>query len=149
MSLFLPAGSQTNSSSSKNYEIIILNNPSITTRPKSNNSSKSNRKPPKFSHSILSFFSAAKPLTNSSKRPKITILKTGFEVLMKFKVKKEFPFKMLLYATNYFSNNHKIGIGMLFSVYHATLDDGREVAIKCENSAHACENSIKHHPCSP
>ena len=54
VSLFPPAGSQTDSSSSKNYEIIIPNNPSISTRPKSNNSSKSNRAPPKFSHSILS-----------------------------------------------------------------------------------------------
>ncbi|KAK7856829.1 putative serine/threonine-protein kinase pix13, partial [Quercus suber] len=42
-------------------------------RPKSNNSSKSNRTPPKFSHFVLSFFFAAKPLTNSSKRPSLTI----------------------------------------------------------------------------
>nr|XP_023875305.1 serine/threonine-protein kinase-like protein CCR4 [Quercus suber] len=142
VSLFPPAGSQSDSSSSQNYEIIIPNNPSLSTTPKSNNSSKSNRTPPKFSHSILSFFSAAKPLTNSSK-PRLTILKTGFEVLMKFKVKKEFLFKMLFEATKNFSDNHWIGKGSFFSVYHATLDDGREVAVKCENSAHSCEIDSK------
>ena len=130
VSLFPPAGSQTDSSSSKNYEIILPNNPSISTRPKSSNSSKSNRTPPKFSHSILSFFSLAKQLTNTSK-PRHTILQ------------KEFPFEMLYKATTNFSDDHKIGTGSFFSVYHATLDDGREVAIKWENSAHACEIDLK------
>ena len=61
-------------------------NPSISTRPKSNNnSSKSNRTPPKFSDFALSFFFVAKPLTNSSKRPRLTILKRGFKVLINLK----------------------------------------------------------------
>ena len=122
-----------------------ITNPSISIRPKSNNSSKSNRTPPKFSHFVLSFFSAAKLLTNSSKRPRLAILKTGFEVLMKFEVKKEFPFKMLFEATNNFSNDHKIGTGNFFLVYHA--DDGREVVIKCENGACACEINSKAFSC--
>ena len=60
---------------------------------------------------------------------------------MKFEVKKEFPFKMLFEATNNFSNDHKIGTGSFFLVYHA--DDGREVVIKCENGACACEINLK------
>ncbi|KAK7839660.1 serine/threonine-protein kinase-like protein ccr4 [Quercus suber] len=42
----------------------------------------------------------------------------------------EFPLQMLLEATNSFSEDHKIGTGSFGSVYRATLDDGREVAIK-------------------
>ncbi|KAM4130618.1 hypothetical protein ACJW30_01G114500 [Castanea mollissima] len=42
----------------------------------------------------------------------------------------EFPLQMLLEATNNFSEDHKIGAGSFGSVYRATLDDGREVAIK-------------------
>uniref|UniRef100_A0A7N2LIZ8 Protein kinase domain-containing protein n=1 Tax=Quercus lobata TaxID=97700 RepID=A0A7N2LIZ8_QUELO len=48
---------------------------------------------------------------------------------------------MLFETTNNFSNDHKIGTGSFFSVYHA--DDGREVAIKCENGACACEINLK------
>ena len=118
-----------------------IQTPHISTRPKSNNSSKSNRTPPKFSHFALSFFFVAKPLTNSSKRPRLTILKRGFKVLIKFEVQKEFPFKMLFEATNNFSNDHKIGTSSFFLVYHA--DDGQEVAIKCENRACACEINLK------
>ncbi|XP_041016430.1 serine/threonine-protein kinase-like protein CCR4 [Juglans microcarpa x Juglans regia] len=42
----------------------------------------------------------------------------------------EFSLQTLLEATNNFSEDHKIGTGSFGSVYHATLDDGREVAIK-------------------
>ena len=62
---------------------------------------------------------------------------------MKFEVKKEFPFKMLFEVTNNFSNDHKIGTGSFFTVYHTSLDDGREVAIECENGAYACEINSK------
>ncbi|TYI28878.1 hypothetical protein ES332_A05G275600v1 [Gossypium tomentosum] len=42
----------------------------------------------------------------------------------------EFSFEDLVQATNNFSEDHKIGNGSFGSVYYATLDDGREVAIK-------------------
>ncbi|KAL4277959.1 hypothetical protein GQ457_03G031240 [Hibiscus cannabinus] len=42
----------------------------------------------------------------------------------------EFSFEALVQATNNFSEDHKIGTGSFGSVYHAILDDGREVAIK-------------------
>lgn len=42
----------------------------------------------------------------------------------------EFSFEMLLQATDNFSDQHKIGSGSFGSVYHATLDDGRQVAVK-------------------
>ena len=50
---------------------------------------------------------------------------------------------MLFEATNNFSNDHKIGTGSFFLVYHASLDDGRKVAIKCKNGACACEINLK------
>ncbi|GAB4861475.1 hypothetical protein Ancab_036677 [Ancistrocladus abbreviatus] len=43
---------------------------------------------------------------------------------------KEFSLQVLLQATNNFSRDHKIGSGGFGSVYRATLEDGREVAIK-------------------
>ncbi|KAK3006353.1 hypothetical protein RJ639_017863 [Escallonia herrerae] len=42
----------------------------------------------------------------------------------------EFSLQMLLHATSNFSEERKIGSGSFGSVYHGTLDDGREVAIK-------------------
>ncbi|XP_065626837.1 putative serine/threonine-protein kinase-like protein CCR3 [Quercus suber] len=48
---------------------------------------------------------------------------------------------MLFEATNNFSNDHKIGTGSFFSVYH--VNDGREVAIKCKNGACACKINLK------
>ncbi|KAL3641444.1 hypothetical protein CASFOL_016412 [Castilleja foliolosa] len=42
----------------------------------------------------------------------------------------EFPLEELLKATGNFSDEHKIGSGSFGSVYHATLDDGRKVAVK-------------------
>ncbi|XP_027356267.1 serine/threonine-protein kinase-like protein CCR4 [Abrus precatorius] len=42
----------------------------------------------------------------------------------------EFSLQVLLQATNNFSEENKIGIGSFGSVYHATLEDGKEVAIK-------------------
>ncbi|XP_059461459.1 serine/threonine-protein kinase-like protein CCR4 [Corylus avellana] len=42
----------------------------------------------------------------------------------------EFSLEVLLQATGNFSEDNKIGTGSFGSVYHATLNDGREVAIK-------------------
>ncbi|XVF30124.1 hypothetical protein REPUB_Repub16aG0029900 [Reevesia pubescens] len=42
----------------------------------------------------------------------------------------EFSLEALIQATNNFSEDHKIGTGSFGSVFHATLDDAREVAIK-------------------
>ncbi|XWS23430.1 hypothetical protein CRYUN_Cryun28dG0013400 [Craigia yunnanensis] len=42
----------------------------------------------------------------------------------------EFSLEALIQATNNFSEDHKIGTGSFGSVYQATLDDGREVAVK-------------------
>lgn len=42
----------------------------------------------------------------------------------------EFSLQVLLEATNSFSEDHKIGTGSFGSVYRATLDDGRQIAIK-------------------
>lgn len=42
----------------------------------------------------------------------------------------EFSLEFLLEATNNFSDDHKIGSGSFGSVYKATLDDGRQVAVK-------------------
>ncbi|XXG60500.1 hypothetical protein AAC387_Pa04g2394 [Persea americana] len=42
----------------------------------------------------------------------------------------EFPLDVLLRITNNFSDDHRIGAGSFGSVYQATLDDGREVAVK-------------------
>ncbi|KAK7312065.1 hypothetical protein VNO77_35611 [Canavalia gladiata] len=42
----------------------------------------------------------------------------------------EFSLETLLQATNNFSEDNKIGLGSFGSVYHATLEDGKEVAIK-------------------
>lgn len=42
----------------------------------------------------------------------------------------EFSLQLLLQATNNFSEDHKVGTGSFGSVYRATLEDGREVAIK-------------------
>ncbi|XP_073142287.1 serine/threonine-protein kinase-like protein CCR4 [Henckelia pumila] len=48
----------------------------------------------------------------------------------------EFPLHVILKVTEYFSEDHKIGSGSFGSVYRATLEDGREVAIKrAETSA--------------
>ncbi|KAJ8493932.1 hypothetical protein OPV22_015653 [Ensete ventricosum] len=48
----------------------------------------------------------------------------------------EFPLSVLLAATDNFAESHKIGSGSFGSVYRATLDDGRVVAIKrAETSA--------------
>ncbi|XP_062163548.1 serine/threonine-protein kinase-like protein CCR4 [Alnus glutinosa] len=42
----------------------------------------------------------------------------------------EFSLEVLLETTNNFSEDNKIGTGSFGSVYRATLDDGREVAVK-------------------
>ncbi|GAV57549.1 Pkinase domain-containing protein/RCC1_2 domain-containing protein [Cephalotus follicularis] len=42
----------------------------------------------------------------------------------------EFSLQILLQVTNNFSEDYKIGTGSFGTVYHATLEDGREVAIK-------------------
>ncbi|CAA6660165.1 unnamed protein product [Spirodela intermedia] len=52
----------------------------------------------------------------------------------------EFPLQVLLEVTSGFSEERKIGSGSFGAVYRATLDDGREVAIKraeiCSSSSH-------------
>ena len=120
-SCFPPGRSETDSSS-EIYELVPTY-PSISASPrrttnfkkilklKSSNSSKSNQTPLKFSlskiNSILSLFSAAKSLTNSSKRPRHTILTRRFKDL-EIIDRENFPLKMLLEATNNFSEDHKI-----------------------------------------
>ncbi|KAF3943713.1 hypothetical protein CMV_029755 [Castanea mollissima] len=139
-SCFPPGRSETDSSS-EIYEIIPTDpsstaNPGRTAnfkeilKPKSSNSTKSNRTPLKFSHSkinsILSSFFAAKSKTNSSERPRHTILTTRFKGVEM--IREKFPLKMLLEATNNFSKDCEIGNGF-GSLYCASLDDGREVTI--------------------
>ena len=106
-------------------------------KPKSSNSSKSNRTPLKFPHfkinSVLSLFSAAKSWTNISKRPRHTILTSGFKDL-EIIYGEMFPLKMLLEATNNFSEDRKIETDQFGSTYRTILDDGREVAIKCADN---------------
>ncbi|XP_030964928.1 cysteine-rich receptor-like protein kinase 6 [Quercus lobata] len=142
-SCFPPGRSETDSSS-EIYELVPTY-PSISASPrrttnfkkilklKSSNSSKSNRTPLKLIHSkrnsILSLFSAAKSLTNSSKRPRHTILTRRFKDL-EIIDRENFPLKMLLEATNNFSEDCKIETSHFAPMYHAILDDGREVAIK-------------------
>ncbi|KAF3969712.1 hypothetical protein CMV_006524 [Castanea mollissima] len=140
---YFPPGKSETDSNSEIYEIIPID-PSSTASPtatvteilkqKGSNNSKSNRTPPKFSHSkkkksILSLFFAAMSLKNRSERPRHTILTTRFKDLEIIDSKK-FPLKMLLEATNNFSEDCKIETDYFGSMYHAILDDGREVAIK-------------------
>ena len=136
MSFFPPARSQSDSSNSENHEIIPTD-PSISASPihptrnftfkdlfefckwKSSNSAESKGTPPQFSHSkkksIPSFFSTAKSRTNNFRNDEtIQII----------------PLQMLLEATNNFSEHNKIGTGSFGSIYRATLNNGREVAIK-------------------
>ena len=146
-SCFPPGRSETDSNS-EIYEIIPTD-PSSTAspartatfkeilKPKSSNNSKSNRTPPKFSHSkknsILSLFFAAMSPTKSSKRPSHTILTTRFKDL-EIIDREKFPLKMLLEATNNFSEDRKIEKDYFCQMYHAILDDGREVAIRCADN---------------
>ncbi|XP_075643712.1 uncharacterized protein LOC142614951 [Castanea sativa] len=142
-SCFPPGRSETNGSS-EIYELVPTY-PSISASPrrktnfkkilklKSSISSKSNQTPLKLSHSkrnsILSLFSAAKSVTNNSKRHRHTILTRRFKDL-EIIDRENFPLKMLLKATNNFSEDCKIETGHFAPMYHAILDDGREVAIK-------------------
>ncbi|KAK7816406.1 serine/threonine-protein kinase-like protein ccr4 [Quercus suber] len=140
-----PPGTSETDSSSEIYELIptypsTSASPRRTTtfkeilKPKSSNSSKSNRTPLKFSHSkinsVLSLFSAAKSLTNISKRTRHTILTSRFKDLEIIHGER-FPLKMLLEATDNFSEDCKIEADKFGSTYRAILDDGRVVAIKC------------------
>nr|POF07402.1 serine/threonine-protein kinase-like protein ccr4 [Quercus suber] len=140
---YFPPGRSETDSNSEIYEIIPTDpsstaNPGRTAtfkeilKPKSSNNSKSNRTPPKFTHSkkksILSLFSSAMSLTNRSKRPRDTFLTTRFKGL-EIIDREKFPLKMLLEATNNFSEDRKIGPDYIGPLYHAILDDGREVAI--------------------
>ena len=140
-SCFPPGRSETDSNS-EIYEMIPTDRSrtaSLTAtdkeilKPKSSNNSKSNRKPPKFSlskkNSILSLFFAAMSLTNRSKRPRHTILTRRFKDL-EIIDREKFPLKMLLEATNNFSEDRKIEEDYCCPMYHAILDDGREVGIR-------------------
>lgn len=53
----------------------------------------------------------------------------------------EFSLEVLLMATDNFSEELKIGNGSFGSVYHATLDDGRHVAIKRAESTASSSNA--------
>ncbi|XP_030963039.1 uncharacterized protein LOC115984209 [Quercus lobata] len=156
---FPPGRSETDSSSSEIYEIIPTD-PSNTAspgrtatfkeilKPKSSNNSKSNRTPPKFSHSkknsILSLFFAAMSLTNRSKRPRHTILTRRFKDLEIIVIDREkFPLKMLLEATNNFSEDCKIETDRHGSMYCAILDDGREVVIKRAYKVHGFQVELE------
>ncbi|XLR56580.1 hypothetical protein S83_007252 [Arachis hypogaea] len=56
----------------------------------------------------------------------------------------EYSLQVLLEATNNFSEDKKIGTGSFGSVYHATLQEGKEVAIKrAENSPHSPSNATR------
>ena len=68
-------------------------------------------------------------LTNGSERSRRTILTTRFKGV-KIIVREKFTLKMLLEATNNFSEDRKIETDYFGSMYHAILDDGREVTIK-------------------
>ncbi|XP_022850597.1 serine/threonine-protein kinase-like protein CCR4 [Olea europaea var. sylvestris] len=58
----------------------------------------------------------------------------------------EFSLQELLKATNSFSEENKIGTGSFGSVYHGTLDDGREVAVKrAEASSSSSYGGIAKH----
>ncbi|XP_050278612.1 proline-rich receptor-like protein kinase PERK8 isoform X2 [Quercus robur] len=135
-SCFPPGRSETDSSSETDPSSTASPGRTATfkeiLKPKSSNNSKSNRTPPKFSHSkkndILSLFSTAMSLTNSSKRPRHTILTRRFKGV-EIIVREKFPLKMLLEATNNFSKDCEIGKNGFGSLYHAILDDGREVTI--------------------
>lgn len=55
----------------------------------------------------------------------------------------EFSLDILLQVTDNFSEDHKVGSGSFGSVYRATLEDGREVAIKrAESSSLVMSNGI-------
>ena len=156
---YFPPGRSETDSSSEIYEIIPTD-PSNTAspgrtatfkeilKPKSSNNSKSNRTPPKFSHSkknsILSLFFAAMSLTNRSKRPRHTILTRRFKDLEIIVIDREkFPLKMLLEATNNFSEDCKIETDRHGSMYRAILDDGREVVIKRAYKVHGFQVELE------
>ncbi|GMY25611.1 Serine/threonine-protein kinase-like protein CCR4 [Fagus crenata] len=74
------------------------------------------------------------PATEAAAAPPPPVLEKGLSHLVSLGngggPLEEFPLQMLLKATNKFSEDHKIGTGSFGSVYRATLDDGRDVAIK-------------------
>ena len=111
---YFPPGRSETESNSEIYEIIPTD-PSSTASPtatvkeilkqKSSNNSKCNRTPPK--NCIILLFFTAMSLKNRSKRPRHTILTTRFKDL-EIIDRENFPLKMLLEATNNFSEDHKI-----------------------------------------
>ncbi|XP_030949313.1 serine/threonine-protein kinase-like protein CCR4 [Quercus lobata] len=148
VSFFSPARS---SSVSENHYEIIFPNPSIPTNGPTSlsisllfpptmsetetygSSSESNET--QFSYSIMSFFPPARSQSDISDN--FTMISTNpsmsaspihtieAETFLEY-----FSLQMLLEATNNFSEDHKIPTSSFGSVYRATLDDGREVAIK-------------------
>lgn len=54
----------------------------------------------------------------------------------------EFSLQVLLEATSNFSEDHKVGTGSFGSVYHGTLEDGRQVAIKRAETSSTCSYAI-------
>nr|XP_023917121.1 probable receptor-like protein kinase At1g80640 [Quercus suber] len=117
-SCFPPGRSETDSNS-EIYEIIPTD-PSNTASP------------------TATFKEILKPkvmsLKDRSKRPRHTVLTTRFKDL-EIIDREKFPLKMLLEATNNFSEDRKIETDYIGPMYHAILDDGRELAIyRAKNS---------------
>lgn len=68
--------------------------------------------------------------SHDQNRPQVVIEKRLSKLTSMGTQLEEFNLRLLLEATNNFSDDRKIGSGSFGSVYKATLEDGREVAIK-------------------
>nr|POE57472.1 serine/threonine-protein kinase-like protein ccr4 [Quercus suber] len=115
----------------RSLSISLLFPPAMSEIETDDSCSESNETPraaAQFSYSISSCFPPAKSQTNSSKRPRHTILTTRFKGV-EIIVREKFPLKMLLEATNNFSKDCEIGKNGFGSLFRAILDDGREVTI--------------------
>ncbi|KAF3945932.1 hypothetical protein CMV_027743 [Castanea mollissima] len=123
--------SDTDANGARSLSISLLFPPAMSEIDTDDSRSKSNETPraaAQFSYSISSCFPPAKSKTNSSKRPRHTILTTRFKGV-EIIVREKFPLKMLLEATNNFSRDCEIGKNGFGSLYRAILDDGRKVTI--------------------
>nr|POE57475.1 serine/threonine-protein kinase-like protein ccr4 [Quercus suber] len=130
----IPANnSDTDANGARSLSISLLFPPDMSEIETDDSCSESNETPraaAQFSYSISSCFPPAKSLTNISKRTRHTILTSRFKDLEIIHGER-FPLKMLLEATDNFSEDCKIEADKFGSTYRAILDDGRVVAIKC------------------
>ncbi|KAF3950890.1 hypothetical protein CMV_023413 [Castanea mollissima] len=127
----LANNSDIDANGARSFSISLLFPPAMSEIETDDSCSESNEAPratAQFSYSISSCFPPAKSKTNSSKRPRHTILTTRFKGVENI-VGEKFPLKMLLDATNNFSKDCEIGKNGFGSLYCASLDDGREVTI--------------------